>query len=275
MKAFPLSIIHYSLLTINYSLFITIMLFYFSGTGNSRWVALQLGDLLQEKVWSVADVLEDSQVYTLGDTEAVGFVFPVYAWGPPDVFLRWMRSVQFSRKPAYLYFVCTCGDDAGKTADVFIRAVAERGWECVAGFSVWMPNTYVCLPGFDVDSEGLAFRKLREARMRVGEIYSCLQKREKGFGCYEGSFPWLKTYVLRPLFRRFLMSSRAFRVTGACISCGKCEQVCPLHNIRLAGGTPQWGEHCAMCLACYHHCPRHAIAYGHQTRHKGQFTLEK
>lgn len=251
------------------------MLFYFSGTGNSRWVALQLGDLLQEKVWSVADVLEDSQVYTLGDTEAVGFVFPVYAWGPPDVFLRWMRSVQFSRKPAYLYFVCTCGDDAGKTADVFIRAVAERGWECVAGFSVWMPNTYVCLPGFDVDSEGLAFRKLREARMRVGEIYSCLQKREKGFGCYEGSFPWLKTYVLRPLFRRFLMSSRAFRVTSACISCGKCDQVCPLHNIRLVGGTPQWGEHCAMCLACYHHCPKHAIAYGNQTRHKGQFILEK
>ena len=32
------------------------MIFYFSGTGNSRWVAERLGELLGESVYSIADM---------------------------------------------------------------------------------------------------------------------------------------------------------------------------------------------------------------------------
>lgn len=40
---------------------------------------------------------------------------------------------------------------------------------------------------------------------------------------------------------------------------------------------PTWihnGE-CLTCFACYHHCPKKAIDYGHRTQHKGQYYFKK
>ena len=90
-------------------------------------------------------------------------------------------------------------------------------------------------------------------------------------GCFEGAFPKVKTYVLGGLFRKFLMSPKPFHATDACVSCGLCEQRCPVHNINLVEGKPQWGADCTMCLACYHACPQHAIHYGNRTKNKGQY----
>ena len=251
-----------------------IMIFYFSGTGNSLWVARQLQESLQEPLYKLVDVLSSDQVYALGDEERLGFVFPVYSWGPPEVVLEMISRLRLSRKPSFLYFVCTCGDDAGKTAEVFCKAVERRGWTCQAGYSVFMPNTYVCLPGFDVDAPEVESRKREEAWGRVREIQVKIAGRESGFDCHEGSMPFLKTYVVRPLFCRFLMSARWFHASDACISCGICEKVCPMNNIRV-DRKPVWGKRCTQCLACYHFCPMHAVAYGSQTLNKGQYYFER
>lgn len=176
-------------------------------------------------------------------------------------------------KPGYLFFVCTCGDDTGLSAQVFSAAVRKKGWRCDSGFSVTMPNTYVSLPGFDVDEEDVAVRKLQNARARVEFINAELLRRVamKKFDCYEGAMPFTKTRLLRPLFHAFLMSPKPFHATDACIGCGKCAKACPVRNVKLADGRPQWGMDCTHCLACYHVCPVHAVQYGKCTRGKGQY----
>lgn len=248
------------------------MILVFSGTGNSEAVAQMLAKGLNDKILSVFDVLASENSIELSEDEMLGFVFPVYSWGPPAPILHLIHSVKLSQKPSYLYFVCTCGDDAGKTAEVFSRAVKLRGWRCDAGFSVTMPNTYICLPGFDVDAPAVVQCKLAHAAIRVMDLVERIQERKRTVDCHEGAFPFLKTYVIRPFFNRFLMSSKPFHVTDACVSCGKCIQVCQSKNIHWKNGRPIWGENCMMCLACYHHCPKHAIEYGKQTKGKGQYT---
>ena len=248
------------------------MIFYFSGTGNSLWVARQLAEELQECLVPMAEYSGD--VLELKPGEKVGFVFPVYAWAPPVLVLDFIRKVKMD-KPAYLYFVCTCGDDTGKTAEVFEKSLKKRGWRCDAGYSVTMPNTYVSLPGFDVDGKELEGYKVKNAKARVafiaGEIKNSL-KMDK-YNCHEGAVPFLKTYAIRPLFNAFLMSPKPFHATDACVSCGLCEKRCPVHNIKVEG-KPQWGADCTMCLACYHACPHHAIHYGGKTLSKGQYKGE-
>jgi flavodoxin len=115
-----------------------VMLLYFSGTGNSRWVANLLGKLLDERVYALLDIWGDELLLDLEEEEALGFVFPVYAWGPPALVSGFLSKVRASKIPSYVYFVCTCGDDTGKTADIFARAVQEKGWISPAGFSVIM-----------------------------------------------------------------------------------------------------------------------------------------
>ena len=175
------------------------MILYFSGTGNSRWVAQQLASVSNERIYDLSKLLF-SDVYELKRGEALGVVFPVHAWGPPEIVLRCISLLKLSAVPDYVYFVCTCGDDTGKTEDLFCRAVSGRGWHCDAGFSVVMPNTYVCLPGFDVDALNVEKVKCDKAKERLTLIEERVFWKKHGFDCKEGRMPWLKTYVVRPLF---------------------------------------------------------------------------
>lgn len=67
------------------------------------------------------------------------------------------------------------------------------------------------------------------------------------------------------------MSPKPFRHTEKCTSCGLCSRSCPMENIAMKPGGPEWGKHCALCLRCYHICPTHAVAYGKATDGKGQY----
>lgn len=249
------------------------MILYFSGVGNSAWVAHKLAEYLGDTVLAIAEEINFDKVYSPQKGEKVGFVFPVYGWEPPKILLDFVGKMQMNA-PDYLYFVCTCGDDVGKTPKVFDKAIKKKGWKCDAGFSVTMPDTYVCLPGFDIDDAATLRMKMDNAKARVEFIAQQIagKIRMQHFDCYEGPLPNIKTYVLGGLFRAFLMSPKPFKATDSCVSCGLCAQKCPVKNITM-NGKPQWGSNCTMCLACYHACPHHAIEYGKRTKNKGQYSI--
>ena len=61
----------------------------------------------------------------------------------------------------------------------------------------------------------------------------------------------------------------------ACVSCGKCVDVCPLDNVRLTNGLPIWGNHCTHCMACICRCPKEAIEYGKHSKNLPRYTCPK
>lgn len=249
------------------------MIFYFSGTGNSRWAAGQISKAQHEELVFIPDaVRQGNHTFELKEDEKVGFVFPVYSWGTPIIVLQFVsKLILLNYQSQYVFFVCTCGDDTGLIRQEFCRALELRGIRCNAGFSVTMPNNYVLLPGFDVDSKEVEKRKLAEAVPAVKQVNEWVGRQCEEFHCYEGSVPWLKTKVLNPLFNRFCISAKPFHVTDACIGCKSCEAACPVGNIVLTEGKPVWGRECTSCLACYHVCPKQAVQYGKRSKGKGQY----
>ncbi len=248
------------------------MIYYFSGTGNSLYVARQLADALGER-------LSPMTFPPMTDNPVVGLVFPVYSWGIPNVvesFVSKMKHIlkgkESREQGSFLYAVMTCGDDMGYADKVLETALGRK---LDAAFSVQMPNTYVCLPGFDVDSKELCKEKLAKEGVAIKEIATCISDRKAVRRLKRGSFPRTKTYIIRPLFNRYLLTDKYFRVdAGKCVSCGRCRKMCPVGNI-IVDETPQWQSHCTGCLACYHACPYHAINFGNMTQKKGQYNLLK
>ena len=86
-----------------------------------------------------------------------------------------------------------------------------------------------------------------------------------------GAIDQIYTAVANPVFYRFFVKADPFRVTDACVSCGKCAAACPLGNITMVAGKPRWGGDCTHCMACICGCPVEAIEYGRKSRGKPRY----
>lgn len=243
------------------------MIYYFSGTGNSRAVALQLASLLTEEI---CDMCGKSMTCS-PSSETIGLVFPVHAWGMPREVERFIRTMTVIPS-SYCFAVLTCGDDCGLAAEDLCALLQKQNVRLHYAASVCMPNTYVPLPFFDIDSSQIASRKLEEASRHIHSISLRIKARTTDLSdVRRGSLPRLKSRLLRPLFRRLLATPRHFFITADCIRCGRCATICPLGNIDMSNGSPRHGTDCTDCLACYHVCPRHAVMFTRFTRGKGQY----
>ena len=251
------------------------MIFYFTGTGNSRWVAKTLSETLGEPLISIADELhkeEKDLIYPVRPDEKILFVYPVHSWGPAVLVIRFISRLTltgYTGQP--VYSVSTCGDECGYTDRLIGKALGKRAISFTAAYSVIMPNNYILLPGFDVDGKDVEERKLQDAPARVAEIIRVIREHQQNTLYQTGSMPGLKSYWIYPLFAHLAIGSNSFRVTDACISCGLCERICPTGTISLQGGKPVWANTCVQCVACIHRCPVRAIEYGKGTLKKGRY----
>lgn len=251
------------------------MIYYFTGTGNSGYVARLLGDTLNEAVYFM-----NGESPRELEGESLGFVFPVYSWGVPpnvakyieDITEGFINSVNIGQIPVWV--VMTCGDEVAKAPEMIEKILAKRGMKAESIWSVIMPNNYVLLPGFDVDSRELEIRKLNAAPARVMEIAEGIRDHKQCVDVIRGSVPSVKTKLVYPLFKRWGIFPKKWHSTLSCVGCGICVRSCPMKNIALnKDRRPIWGMDCCSCLACYHSCPRHAVEYGTATRNKGQYFL--
>lgn len=254
------------------------MLYYFSGTGNSLLVCQLLSKLLGENYSNIVSPQKCKD-------ETIGIVFPVYAWGMPFIVKHFIRETLPSligQESNYVYIVMTCGDDVGYTDRLVSKTLKHIDLKLSASFSLQMPNTYVSLPGFDVDSDEIATSKIIAMRKKIPYIAETIRKRSCITKVTRGNFAWLKSTLLRVLFSKLLMSSSHFHISSSCICCGKCARHCPVSNISMQRTdrlydvdmkidfVPVWGSNCEGCLGCYHVCPKHAVRYGWFTKNKGQ-----
>ncbi len=265
------------------------MIFYYSGCGNSRWIATMLAERMNEQLIEIPAALKaEALTYTLQKKEKVGFVFPIYGWRPPEIVRYFVKHLSLAQEDGgkhqpYTYAVCTCGDNIGRADKVFRRTLRRAGLPMDSFISVTMPETYINLPGFKLDNKQDVRQKLELAHSNVGLITSRLKHGAHEINVVRGKIPWTKTYLIGPLFEKYThRADHHFRVREkSCISCGKCAEICPVDKIEMIDGkpkwmfrdanTPKWQRHCLSCMACYHNCPKNAIQYADQTKGKGQY----
>ena len=125
------------------------MILYFSGTGNSRYAAETLARLTGDKAVNMTSLwpADGPTAMHIENNGTLGVVFPVYAWAAPTIVSETLARIAVE-PGAYIYAVCTCGDDAGCAIEKLQRQIP-----LCAAWSLQMPNNY--LPMYDVDAPAL------------------------------------------------------------------------------------------------------------------------
>ncbi len=244
------------------------MIFYFTGTGNSRYAAETLADLLEEEVVCLNEHMGKNNEQWLSQTPYL-FVFPIYAWRMPRVVEKYIRANEFKGN-ASAYFIGTCGDSMGNAGHWCEKLCREKELNFKGAAKVVMPENYIAM--FDVPSVQREKQLMDAADARL-QILAKQIRDEKNFpSCRPSMLGRMESRFVNPLFYRFWISDAKFYAGAECNGCGACVKSCPLNNISLDGESrPVWGGNCTHCMACISICPKKTIEYGKISRDKRRY----
>lgn len=274
------------------------MIFYFSGTGNSKWAAKTLALETGDTLVSIPEVINSDCSFTLEKDEHVGFIFPIHGWRVPNIVKEFLTKLTIktlgedtSHVKHYCFCLVTAGDSIGKAMERFqqqLKSVTVNdALSLKAVCSLIMPESYVGLPGMDVDTKEKELEKKELASKQLKEFSKILKQRphkdsDQIWGWNQlirGPIPSFFSGPVGGFFERFLITDKPFHVDNRrCVKCGICANVCPVSDIKGGlGYEPEWLHNgkCLTCFSCYHHCPHHAIEFGKRTQKKGQYFYNK
>ncbi len=252
------------------------MILYFSGTGNTKWAAQTLAQTTGEELVYIPDAIKKGmKSINIAEGERLGFCFPTHGWQPPTLVREFIRQITFNVQPStYIYALTTCGDNMGELMSILRKDLEAKGLWLDSTFAVVMPESNVCFSFLHLDTKEKEREKIRQAAQRMEHICEVVKNRRRGVHeLVKGAIPRTYSYVLGGYYVKHLITDAKFWVDEeACIGCGLCGKLCPVDDIK--GTPPEWMHNgrCTNCLACYHHCPRHAIHWG--TMKRGQYVFK-
>ena len=239
------------------------MIFYFSGAGNSYYVAKKLSETLDQKIVSIADTLRTKDLYfDVTTDDSIGFVFPVHFWGVPYIVTQFLEQMHLKILPnTYVWIVLTCGGSTGNTINMAKDILKKQNIIVNASYSIQMTDVFV--PLFKVPSKEVLNERLIKVNGFIDQVGMFLKNKDIGdIDIYRSKIAKLTTTTMYPLYSHYRNTSK-FSVNDACIACKKCEKICPLDVIEVYEGKPVWKKKkCTICFACVHVCPVSAIDYG-------------
>lgn len=245
------------------------MILYFSGTGNSKYAAEMIKEMIEDEVLSLNERIHARVNKKIETEKPLVFVTPVYAWRMPRLVEEWILKSKFCGNTK-AYFVLTCGDSIGNAGAYLKKLCSKKKWCYMGCAEIVMPENYIAM--FSAPSVKEAKRIILQADpwiQRTAELIlngKTLDKRKIRL-----KDRILSSEAVNGGFYALCVKAKPFYATDNCVSCGYCTTVCPLNNIHMNKNKPEWDTKCTHCMACICKCPQKAIEYGKKTKGKERY----
>jgi Pyruvate/2-oxoacid:ferredoxin oxidoreductase delta subunit len=252
-----------------------LLVYYFSGTGNSENVAHWMADVAKEEGMEISLIniaKTNRRQIELPDPKAlVAFVSPIHGFNYPPVMLNFL--IHFPKGNNKVLLLNTrAGMLIGKwnvpgltgIAFYFSALILKlKGYSIRSMFPVDLPSNWISVhPGLNERT----VKFLHERNQK--KMYRFTQKVLAGGSDFRGLFEIIQDLLISPISLGYFFIGRFFfaktyYAASDCDNCGLCIKACPVKAIKTVDNRPFWTFNCESCMHCMSYCPKRAIETAH------------
>lgn len=271
---------------------------YFSGTGNTEYIAREIQCRLRQKELICQILAADKLLAECGrapgkkedtsklcaqlsdfleNTSVLILAYPTYASDIPKPMKSIIESLPQS-SGAKLAVISTCHMAGGDCCILPARKLKARSYDLILAAYVKMPNNLKLPPlNFPGIKNGKDLDKYFQSSAR--SIDNMVERLLNGEKYIEGKFVTsLITGVLQRSCENLLAKffyKNMFVSKEECKKCKLCAAACPQGNITFENDLPKFANDCCFCLRCYNFCPVSAIQVTAKTKNTKKYNRYK
>ncbi|MCD4795045.1 MAG: EFR1 family ferrodoxin [Bacteroidales bacterium] len=256
----------------------SLIIFYFSGTGNAKRISEQIIDISKEKglnteLFDITKIGEDNFPEIKEDT-LIGFCSPTHGFNMPPIMLKFIRKFKKRKTKNTKVFILNtrAGMKLYKLFTPGISGIALilpalilklKAYNVVGYRPIDMPSNWISLhPGLRTS----VVRSIDERCSRITKRFT--EKILSGKNVLRGLISLPVDIALIPVSTGYYFIGRfglakTFIATDKCNNCGLCIKQCPVNAISEIKGINFWAFTCESCMKCMNTCPKRAIETAH------------
>ena len=247
------------------------MVLYFTGTGNSRYLARRIAEGLEMPLYDLNACIKAEDTAPVQTGRDVVLVTPTYAWRIPQVVSEWLGKTALTGAER-IWFVMDCGSEIGNAAGYNRQLAAQKQLQYMGTAQIIMPENYIAM--FDAPQAEEARRIVAKAQPDIDRSIAAVREGRPFPPPHDRLYDRFMSGPVNPIFYACFVKSSAFTVSEACTGCGQCVRRCPTNSITLRDARPVWGKGCTHCMACICYCPTSAIEYRKKSLGKPRYHFE-
>lgn len=232
-----------------------VMLYMFSGSGNTSRVALKVKEVFErkgfecfiEKMECVKDIDVDDYAY-------IGLLFPVAIQSTFPLVWTFIENMP-ETTAQNVFMIDTMEQFSGGVVGPVKRILQTKGYNCLAAIEIKMVNSMQVKP---IQREKIAMLNKKAFQQVEPFVIELL----------DGKGRWARIPLLSDLMRRISTGRKIWTKTSQqlsvredlCIQCKVCVRHCPVHALTLSQGRIKMDHSvCISCMRCIHQCPKDAF----------------
>lgn len=234
-----------------------IVIFYFSGTGNSKYIAQLFSENLNCQCVNIENDTGFSEI--INNSDAISFCYPIYGSRPPRIMRDFVIKYKNCLSGKKLIIFCTQMLFSGDGARSLTDSIKDIKYDVIYAEHFNMPNNINNFFLFPIYSDKKNEKCYVKARQKMDRVCADIKKEiivKRGFNIFSRLLG-LTQGVFVPFIEN--MGKDGVFINNSCNGCGLCVGACPVDNLKLSEGKAAALGNCMMCYRCTNLCPQMAI----------------
>jgi Pyruvate/2-oxoacid:ferredoxin oxidoreductase delta subunit len=241
-------------------------IFYFSGTGNAKQVAVWFSGLAIQKnidcrIFNIAE--KNSAHEIINSEDIIAMISPIHGFNFPKIMLDFIR--RFPAGKNRIVLINTRGGlrigrivTPGLTGIAFILSsiiLRKKGYKIIGQIPFDMPSNWLSIhPALREKSVNFIFEKNHE---RVKKHFEKLYSKKTDFSARKDL---IQDILILPVSVAYYFAGRyflakSFYASSKCTRCNLCVKECPVKAVKTIDRRPSWTFKCESCMKCMNSCP--------------------